>query len=148
MEWSKLKKMEEKGKKYFRTHEDLAIYQLAFETAMQIFEYSKKFPVEEKYSLTDQIRRSDARRLATASLSRSVCANMAEAWRKRRYKAAFVAKLNDCEAEAAETQVWLKFAVKCQYLTVEQGRELYAPYNQVLSGLVKMITHPDDWLLD
>lgn len=77
MERSKLKKMEEKGKKYFRTHEDLAIYQLAFETAMQIFEYSKKFPVEEKYSLTDQIRRSDARRLATASLSRSVCANMA-----------------------------------------------------------------------
>ncbi|MBD2492258.1 four helix bundle protein [Aulosira sp. FACHB-615] len=130
--------MEEKGKKYFRNHEDLAIYQLAFETAMLIFEYSKKFPVEEKYSLTDQIRRS----------SRSVCANMAEAWRKRRYKAAFVAKLNDCEAEAAETQVWLKFAVKCQYLTVEQGRELYAPYNQVLSGLVKMITHPDDWLLD
>ncbi|QHG17260.1 four helix bundle protein [Nostoc sp. ATCC 53789] len=148
MERSKLKKMEEKGKKYFRTHEDLAIYQLAFETAMQVFEYSKKFPVEEKYSLTDQIRRSDARRLATALLSRSVCANMAEAWRKRRYKAAFVAKLNDCEAEAAETQVWLKFAVKCQYLTVEQGRELYAPYNQVLSGLVKMITHPDDWLLD
>jgi four helix bundle protein len=105
---------------------------------MQIFEFSKKFPVEEKYSLTDQIRRS----------SRSVCANLAEAWRKRRYKAAFVAKLNDCEAEAAETQVWLKFAVKCQYLTVEQGRDLYGTYNQVLSGLVKMITHPDDWLLD
>ncbi len=59
-----------------------------------------------------------------------------------------MAKLNDCEAEAAETQVWLKFAVKCQYLTVEQGRELYGTYNQVLSGLVKMITHPDDWLLD
>jgi four helix bundle protein len=93
---------------------------------MQIFEFSKKFPVEEKYSLTDQIRRS----------SRSVWANLAEAWRKRRYKAAFVAKLNDCEAEAAETQVWLKFAVKCQYLTVEQGRELYGTYNQVLSGLV------------
>ncbi|MBD2682699.1 MULTISPECIES: four helix bundle protein [Nostoc] len=130
--------MEEKeGKIYFRTHEDLAIYQLAFETAMQIFEHSKKFPVEEKYSLTDQIRRS----------SRSVCANLAEARRKRRYKAAFVAKLNDCEAEAAETQVWLKFAVKCQYLTVEQGRELYIPYNQILSGLVKMISHPDDWLL-
>ena len=59
-----------------------------------------------------------------------------------------MAKLNDCEAEAAETQVWLKFAVKCQYLTVEQGRELYGTYNQVLSGLVKMSTHPDDWLLD
>ncbi len=128
----------EQGKKYFKTHEDLAIFQLAFETAMQIYVYSKKFPVEEKYSLTDQIRRS----------SRSVCANLAEAWRKRRYKAAFVAKLNDCESEAAETQVWLKFAVKCQYLTVEQGREFYGTYNQILSGLVKMINHPDDWLLD
>jgi len=71
-----------------------------------------------------------------------------EGWRKRRYKAAFVAKLNDCESEAAETQVWLKFAVKCEYLTVEQGRELYARYNQGLSVLVKMITHPDDWLLN
>jgi four helix bundle protein len=128
----------ETEKKYFRTHEDLAIYRLAFDTSiMQIFEYSKKFPVEEKYSLTDQIRRS----------SRSVCANFAEAWRKRRYKAAFVAKLSDCEAEAAETQVWLKFAVKCEYLTVEQARPLYATYNQILSGLVKMITNPDNWLL-
>jgi four helix bundle protein len=126
----------ETAKKYFRTHEDLAIYQLAFETAMQIFETSKKFPVEEKYSLTDQIRLS----------SRSVCANLAEAWKKRRYRAAFVAKLSDCEAEAA--QVWLKFAVKCQYLTVEQGREFHGTYNHILSGLVKMITHADNWLLE
>ncbi|KST66812.1 four helix bundle protein [Mastigocoleus testarum BC008] len=134
------------GKKYFTTHEDLAIYQMAFKSAMQIFEHSKKFPVEEKYSLTDQIRRS----------SRSVCANFAEAWRKRRYKAAFVAKLSDCVSvaspqeisEAAETQVWLKFAVKCRYLTVEKGRKLYGIYNQILSGLVKMINRPDDWLLE
>ncbi|MGD1700350.1 four helix bundle protein [Dapis sp. BLCC M229] len=130
--------MEEKGKKYFRTHEDLAIYKLAFSVAMEIFEQSKKFPVEEKYFLTDQIRRC----------SRSVCANMAEVWRKCRYKAAFVAKLNDSEAEVAEGQVWLKFAVKCQYIKVEKARELYETYNQVLSRLVKMITHPDDWLLD
>ncbi|NEQ78217.1 MAG: four helix bundle protein [Okeania sp. SIO2D1] len=130
--------MEQKDKKYFRTHEDLAIYKLAFSAAMEIFEHSKNFPVEERYSLTDQIRRC----------SRSVCANMAEAWRKRRYKAAFVAKLSDCEAEAAEAQVWLKFAVKCQYIKVEKARELYGIYNQVLSGLVKMITHCDDWLLD
>ncbi|WP_293024169.1 MULTISPECIES: four helix bundle protein [unclassified Moorena] len=95
-------------------------------------------PQDRAASLTDQIRRS----------SRSVCANLAEAWIKRRYKAAFVAKLNDCEAEAAETQVWLTFAVKCQYLTVEQVRELYGNYNQILSGLVKMITNPDNWLLD
>jgi four helix bundle protein len=64
------------------------------------------------------------------------------------YRAAFVAKLSDCEAEAAETQVWLKFAVKCQYLTVEEGRQLYSNYNQILSGLVKMINNPDNWLLN
>ncbi len=129
--------MMEREKKYVTTHEDLATYQLAFDMAMQIFEHSKTFPADERYSLTDQIRRS----------SRSVCANMAEAWRKRRYRAAFVAKLSDCEAEAAETQVWLKFAVKCQYITVEQGRQLYSHYNQIIGGLVKMIAHPDNWLL-
>ncbi|MHC5828961.1 MAG: four helix bundle protein, partial [Nostoc sp.] len=79
-------------------HQDLKVYQMAFDAAMKIFEVSKKFPVEERYSLTDQIRRS----------SRSVCANLAEAWRKRRYVAAFVAKLNDGEAEAAETQTWIE----------------------------------------
>jgi four helix bundle protein len=125
------------GQESFKTHEDLAIFKFAFETAMKIFELSKKFPVEERYSLTDQIRRA----------SRSVCANLAEAWRKRRYKAAFIAKLNDCEAEAAETQVWIKFAVKCQYLELEQGRELYATYNQVLSGLVNMINNPNKWII-
>ncbi len=120
-----------------KTHEDLIIYQKAFDVAMKIFELSKQFPVEERYSLTDQIRRS----------SRSVCANIAEAWRKRRYRASFVAKLNDCEAEAGETQVWLKFAVKCNYISTEQGRELYSTYNQILSGLVKMINSPDSWLI-
>lgn len=127
----------ERNKKRFKTHEDLAIFQLSFNAAMKIFTLSKQFPTEERYSLTDQIRRS----------SRSVCANLAEAWRKRRYKAAFVAKLSDCEAEAAETQVWLKFAVKCQYLAPQQAREIYAVYNQILSGLVKMINGPEDWLL-
>ena len=98
------------NKKSIKSHEDLVVYQKAFEAAMKIFKLSKKFPVEERYSLTDQIRRS----------SRSVCANLAEAWRKRRYKAAFIAKLSDCEAEASETQVWIKFAVKCEYLDVKQ----------------------------
>ena len=91
---------------------------------MKIFELSKNFPKEEKYSLTDQIRRS----------SRSVCTNMAEAWRKRRYEAAFRAKLSDYEAEAAETQTWIEFSVKCNYLDVETGRELYGSCNQVLAG--------------
>jgi four helix bundle protein len=125
------------GKESIKSHEDLVVYQIAFEAAMTIFKLSKSFPVEERYSLTDQIRRS----------SRSVCANLAEAWRKRRYQAAFIAKLSDCEAESAETQVWLKFAVKCQYLDVEQGRELYGIYNQVLGGLVNMINHPNQWII-
>ncbi|MDZ8050038.1 MAG: four helix bundle protein [Aulosira sp. ZfuVER01] len=124
-------------KESIKTHEDLEVYQQAFSAAMEIFEISKTFPVEERYSLTDQIRRS----------SRSVCANLAEAWRKRRYKAAFVAKLNDCEAEAAETQVWLKFAVKCNYLDIEQGRELYGLYNRVLGQLVSMINNPSVWII-
>ncbi len=125
------------SKESIKSHEDLVVYQMAFEAAMTIFKLSKTFPVEERYSLTDQIRRS----------SRSVCANLAEAWRKRRYEAAFIAKLSDCEAEAAETQVWLKFAVKCQYLDVEQGRELYGIYNQVLSGLVNMINNHNRWVI-
>ena len=120
-----------------RNHQDLKGYQMAFDGAMQIFELSKKFPKEEKYSLTDQIRRS----------SRSVCENLAEAWRKRRYEKAFIAKLSDCEAEAAETQVWIEFAVKCQYLNVALGRELYQTYNHILGMLVTMINHPDNWLV-
>jgi four helix bundle protein len=119
------------------THRDLEVYQLAFETAMQIFEASKKFPIEERYSLTDQVRRS----------SRSVCANLAEAWRKRRYRAAFIAKLSDCEAEAAETQTWIEFAVRSNYLDIETGRTLYAAYNRVLRTLVSMIRNPTPWLL-
>lgn len=82
------------------TYKDLRVYQRAMETAMEIFQISKCFPVEEKYSLTNQVRRS----------SRSVCTNLAEGWRKRRYRAAFIAKLSDAESEACETQVWLEFA--------------------------------------
>ncbi|QLE45352.1 four helix bundle protein (plasmid) [Nostoc sp. C052] len=124
-------------KEPIKSHKDLKVYQMAFDAAMKIFELSKKFPVEELYSLTDQIRRS----------SRSVCANMEEAWRKRRYEAAFIAKLNDCESEAAETQTWIEFAVKCNYLSVESGRELYGSYNQILGGLVNMIANPTPWLM-
>lgn len=120
-----------------KTHEDLEVYQIAFKAAMEIFELSKKFPSEEKYSLTDQIRRS----------SRSVCANLAEAWRKRRYKAAFIAKLSDSEAEAAEVQVWLKFAVECGYLGVDIARNLYTSYNRILGSLVNMMNNPDKWIL-
>jgi four helix bundle protein len=116
-------------------YRDLEVYQMAFAAAMEIFEVSKKFPKEEKYALTDQIRRS----------SRSVCANLGEAWRKRRYMAAFVAKISDCQSEATETQIWLEFAVKCQYLDTEVARDLYRRYDQVLGQLVSMIKNASNW---
>ena len=116
-----------------KTRRDLEVYQLAFEAAMEIFELTKRFPREERYSLTDQIRRS----------SRSVCANLAEAWRRRRYEGSFVYKLNDSEAEAAETQTWLEFAVKCAYLDAEVARPLYEKYDHILGKLVVMIRHPE-----
>ncbi len=104
---------------------------------MQIFEISKSFPKEETYSLTDQIRRA----------SRSVCANVAEAWRKRRYEAAFTAKLSDSEGEAAETQTWIEFAVRCGYLDRDRAKTLFMEYDQVLSMLVAMIIKPKVWVL-
>ena len=120
-----------------KTHQDLRVYQKAFEVAMRIFELWKKFPKEERYSLTDQIRRA----------SRSVCANLAEAWRKRRYEAAFVSKLSDAETEAAETQVWLEFAVKCDYLNRDEAAVLYKTCDEILGTLVGMINHPDTWVI-
>lgn len=118
-------------------HEDLEVYQLAFEMAMRIFQLSQRFPVEERYALTDQIRRS----------SRSVCANLAEAWRKRRYRAAFIAKLSDSEAEAAETQTWIQFAVQCGYLDEGLGKDLTKSYDRILGKLVKIIHNPSPWLI-
>lgn len=125
------------GRDRIRVHRDLEVYQMAFEAAMRIFDLTKGFPREETYSLVDQIRRS----------SRSVCSNIAEAWRKRRYEAAFVSKLNHAEGEAAETQTWLDFAVKCAYLTPEVGRELYTVYDNILGKLVTMIRHPERWII-
>jgi four helix bundle protein len=120
-----------------REHTELEVYKKAFNAAMLIFEMTKKFPKEETYSLTDQIRRS----------SRSVCANLAEAWRKRRYKAAFIAKLSDAESEAAETQVWLEFATKCLYLQHDRSNHLYQAYDEILRMLVAMINKPQFWVV-
>ena len=115
---------------------------------MRIFEISKGFPSEEKYSLTDQIRRSSLRALRPSRPeARSVCSNIAEAWRKRRYEAAFVSKLNDAEAEAAETQTWIRFAVECVYLLKEVGQELYQSYDHIIGKLVNMIINPTPWIL-
>ncbi len=96
-------------------HTDLDVYKKGFSAAMEIFRISKDFPTEERYSLTDQVRRS----------SRSVCANITEAWRKRRYPAAFVAKLSDAEGEAAETQTWIQFSIECKYIDRNTAKILY-----------------------
>jgi four helix bundle protein len=124
-------------KKLIKTHRDLEVYKTSFDIATQIFERSKSFPVEERYSLTDQVRRS----------SRSVCANLGEAWRKRRYEASFISKLSDAEAEAAETQVWLEFAVQCGYLGAQVGRELLASYENIIGKIISLINNPHPWLL-
>jgi len=103
--------------------------------AMKLFEASKKFPPEEKYSLTDPMRRS----------SRSVCANIAEARRKRRYPNAFVVKLSDAEAEAAEMQVRIEFSVKCGYSPSDQAYDLDMQYENIQGKLVNMLSHPEKW---
>jgi four helix bundle protein len=120
-----------------REHTELEVYKKAFDAAMQIFELTKRFPKDETYSMTDQMRRS----------SRSVCANLAEAWRKRRYKAAFISKLSDAEGEAAETQVWLQFALSCGYLNQDASDSLYQSYDEILRMLVAMINRPQSWII-
>jgi four helix bundle protein len=125
------------GAKFVRSHRDLDVYKAAMDAAMEVFEVSRGFPREEVYSLTSQIRRS----------SRSVAANLVEAWRKRRYEAAFIAKLSDADCEAAETQVHIEFAVKCGYLSRSAGADLYRKYERVLRTIVGMIVHAEKWVL-
>jgi four helix bundle protein len=108
--------------------QDLEVYGLAFKTAMKIFEITKEFPNDDKYSLTDQVRRS----------SRSVCANLAEGWRKRRYKAVFVNKLLDAAQEAAESQVRLEFAKECDYIGAAEFQDLYERYEHTFAMLNNM----------
>lgn len=120
-----------------RKHQDLEVYRKAYSIAMNIFELSKSFPMEGRYSLTDQIRRS----------SRSVCANIAEAFRKRRYPNAFVSKLSDAESEAAETQTWLQFADDCKYINSEISRRAIDLYDGILGRLVVMSNQPESWIV-
>ncbi|MBI5473430.1 MAG: four helix bundle protein [Ignavibacteriae bacterium] len=122
---------------FAKSHKELRVYKNSFESAMEIFRITKTFPSEEKYSLVDQIRRS----------SRSVCTNLSEAWRKRRYKAAFIAKLSDSETEACETQVHLEFALACGYMDQKTASQLEERYEQILSQLVLMIDKADSWLI-
>jgi len=117
-------------------HRDLKVYQLAYKLALEIFEVSKAFPKEEKYSLTDQIRRS----------SRSVAANIAEGFRKRQYPKMFVSKLADADGEATETQVWLDFARDSRYLSPEQNVALVKGYEEIGKMLGTMISMPEKFM--
>ncbi len=124
-----------KSAKRIRGFRDLDVYRVAFETAMRIYNVSESFPTAEIYSLTDQIRRS----------SRSVCANISEGWRKRRYEAVFINKLTDAAQEAAETQVWLEFALRCGYINSETFEVLDEKYEHVYAMLANMEKKSDSF---
>ena len=116
---------------------DLIVYQKAYKLAMEIFEISKSFPKEEKYSLTDQIRRS----------SRSVTTCIAESWAKRRYEKSFINKLTDSLGEENETEVWLDFSKDCNYIQKEIQETLLSEYDEVRKMLIAMINNADKWCL-
>ena len=118
---------------YIKSAKDLEVYKLAYKQAMDIFFLSKDFPKEEKYSLTDQIRRS----------SRSVCANLREVWAKRSYIAHFTSKLTDCDGENAETNTWIDFAKDCEYITLTDYKNLSEKNQQIGKMLGNMITKAD-----
>jgi four helix bundle protein len=118
-------------------HWELDVYKLAREGRESVFGLSKGFPREELYSLTDQIRRS----------SRSVCAQIAEAWGRRLYRDDFVNRLNQAESEARETQSWLETAVECEYVAQETGKELFEIYHEVIGKLINMENNPGKWVI-
>jgi four helix bundle protein len=120
-----------------KSYKDLRVFQNAMSAAMKVFQLTETFPAAEKHSLTDQLRRS----------SRSVCSNITRAWRKRLYKTPFIARLNDSEGEACETQVWLEFARQCQYLDDDLCAELEQAYDQIMGQLVKMMSQSEKWLI-
>ena len=119
------------------SYKDLRVHQSAMDAAIEVFDLTKSFPPEEKHSMVDQMRRA----------SRSVCTNIGEAWRKRRYKAAFIAKLSDAEGEACECHVWIESARRCRYLRDEVCDKLDDVYDQIMGQTVKMINEADKWLI-
>jgi len=114
---------------------DLHVYGEAFACAMELFEHSKRWPKEERYALTDQVRRS----------SRSVCANLSEAWAKRAYPKHFASKVTDAHSEAEETLTWIRFAERCGYVASGEAEHLAARYRQLNAGLVRMVETRDRW---
>lgn len=120
-----------------RSYKELRVYQAAIDAAMRVFEVTKRFPAEEKFSMVDQVRRS----------SRSVCSNIGEARRKRRYPAHFQSKLSDSEGEAEETRVWIDLALRCGYVSQTEADEINHTYDGILGQLVRMIDHPEQWAI-
>ena len=114
---------------------DLYVYSEAFACAMELFEHSKTWPREERYALTDQVRRS----------SRSVCANLSEAWAKRAYPKHFASKVTDAHSEAEETLTWIRFAERCGYVARKDAEELATRYRQLNAGLVRMVATKQRW---
>ena len=121
--------------KNIRSYKELRVYQAAIDGAMRIFEITKRFPAEERFSMVDQMRRA----------SRSVCSNIGEAWRN--YRAHFISKLSDSEGEAEEARVWLDLAVRCKYISETEANELDQTYDGILGQLVRMIERPDQWTI-
>jgi four helix bundle protein len=121
----------------YRGYKDLKVYQLAYRLAMELFEITKKFPIEERYSLTDQLRRS----------SRSIPANIAEAWKKRVYPKMFISKIIDAAGEAGETEVWLDIAKDIGYLSVGKHKELSDGYDEVNRMLYGMVEKPEKFCI-
>jgi len=124
-------------KERIKSYRDLRVYLAAMDAAMRIFEITKTFPGEERFSMVDQMRRC----------SRSVCTNIAAACRKRRYEAHFISKLSDSEGEAEETRVWLEFAWRCRYIKESDRDELDDTCDKILGQLVRMIDHPEQWTI-
>lgn len=121
---------------FIRSYQELQVYRLAFKTALQIYRLARQFPAEERIVLTRQ----------SITASRSVCASIAEAWGKRRYRKAFMAKLSDAQAEAAEMQTWIEFAVACGYLDNEVGQELFGHYRTIFDALERLIDNAAAWI--
>ncbi len=121
---------------FIHSYQELQVYQLAFECSAQIFEVSRRFPSEEQALLTRQ----------SLTASRSVCASIAEAWGKRRYRKAFVAKLSDAQAEAAEMQTWVQVAIRCGYLDPERGQELFGHYRTIFAALERLADNATVWI--
>ena len=125
------------GTKQIKSAKDLRVYKTAYDLAMEIFEISKTWPSEERYSLTDQIRRS----------SRSVCSNLREAWAKRRYEAHFISKLTDSDGENSETDTWLDFARDCGYLSIGDHDRLTGQCGKVGAMIGSMLKNPESFIL-